>query len=41
MKENYPYDFSIFGIQWNPSYPGSVGPRGASIFETARKFESS
>ena len=27
-------------IQWNPSYPGSVGPRDARIFETARNFES-
>ena len=28
-------------IQWNHSYPGGVGPRGARIFETAHNFESS
>ena len=30
---------SALTIQWNLSYPGSVGPRGARNFKIARNYE--
>ena len=31
---------TTYRVQWNPSYLGSLGPKGAHIYETARIFES-
>ena len=33
------YSHTVYTVQWNLSYPGSVGPRGARNFKIARNSE--